>query len=66
MITGHHVRHEGQDLLVLTRDVHAPVEKVWDWFTEPDRLALWFGTWRGDPASGEVDVTWGFEGTPRP
>ena len=61
MITGRHEVVDGADHLVLRRGVEAPVEEVWAAFTESDRLGLWFATWAGDPASGQVEVTWAFE-----
>ncbi|UMG91664.1 SRPBCC domain-containing protein [Nocardioides sp. TF02-7] len=53
---------DGREWVVLTRTFHAPVEDVWAAVTEPDRLARWFATWEGDPASGQVTVQVLFEG----
>ena len=61
MITGRNEVVDGADHLVLRRSIEAPVEEVWAAFTESDRLGLWFATWVGDPASGQVEVTWAFE-----
>lgn len=33
-----------------------PIERVWAAVTDPDELAKWYGTWRGDPASGTVEL----------
>ncbi len=62
MITGRPETRDGVDHLVLTRTFEAGVEDVWAAVTEPDRLARWFGTWSGDPASGQVLVRWLFDG----
>lgn len=43
--------------LVLVRRFGASIEDVWATLTDSDRLARWFGTWTGDPASGRVLVT---------
>lgn len=34
---------EQTDRLVLRRSYRAPIEKVWEAWTEPDQVALWFG-----------------------
>lgn len=61
MVTGTLETIDGTQNLVLTRDVPAPLDKVWEAFTESDQLALWFGTWTGDPASGRVEVSMAYE-----
>lgn len=61
MITGTLETIDGAENIVLTRNVPAPTEKVWDAFAVSDRLALWFGTWTGNPESGEVEVSMAFE-----
>lgn len=61
MITGTLETVDGAEHLVLTRTVPAPIDRVWDAFTVSQQLALWFGTWEGDPASGSVDVSMTFE-----
>lgn len=61
MITGTLETIDGAEHLVLTRTVPAPIDRVWDAFTVSQQLALWFGTWKGDPASGSVDVSMTFE-----
>jgi uncharacterized protein YndB with AHSA1/START domain len=55
-------QREGQHVLVLTRQLRAPIEDVWAAVTEPDRLARWIGTWEGDPTSGSVHFRMLFEG----
>lgn len=60
--TGTRERRGDEDLIVLTRTVNAPIAEVWANITESDRLAIWFGSWTGDPAQGSVMVTMGFEG----
>ena len=52
--TGRLVRRDDQDVVVLERTFAAPVADVWAAVTEPERLARWIGTWRGDPTSGAV------------
>src|SRR5690349_10020790 len=51
------------DLLTLhvDRTFDAPIEDVWAAITEPERLARWLGTWRGDPTEGRVMWQMGFE-----
>jgi uncharacterized protein YndB with AHSA1/START domain len=61
MITGRPERRDGQDHLVLTRTFAASVDDVWAALTESERLGRWFATWTGDPAEGQVEVTWAFE-----
>jgi uncharacterized protein YndB with AHSA1/START domain len=45
---------DGGDAVVFERTFRAPIDDVWAAVTESDRLARWFGTWTGDPASGSV------------
>ena len=40
--------------LQIERTFQAPIEDVWAAITEPERLARWLGTWRGDPTEGRV------------
>lgn len=61
IITGRPETRKGQDYLVLTRTFAASVDDVWAAITEPERLGRWFGTWTGDPATGQVRVRWDFE-----
>ncbi|RBP64157.1 uncharacterized protein YndB with AHSA1/START domain [Brevibacterium sanguinis] len=60
--TGSRERHDDGDHLVLTRRIRAARAEVWAALTVPARTAVWIGTWTGDPRSGTVDVTMGFEG----
>lgn len=60
--TGRHVRRDDVDLLVLERDLDLPVRELWAAVTDSGRLARWFGTWEGDPASGRVRVRMTAEG----
>ena len=60
--TGRREIRAGQDLIVLTRTVRAPIADVWAAVTEPDRLARWIGTWAGDPTSGSVRFCMNAEG----
>lgn len=41
----------------ITRSLPHAIEDVWDHLTHPDRLARWYGTYTGDPATGSVEVT---------
>ncbi|TRY17117.1 SRPBCC family protein [Tessaracoccus rhinocerotis] len=54
--------HDGQDFVEFTRTFRAPAEDVWAAVTDPGRLARWIGSWRGDPADGEVWFRMLFEG----
>lgn len=47
--------------LHLDRTFRAPIQDVWAAITEPERLARWLGTWRGDPTEGHVLWRMGFE-----
>lgn len=60
-ITGRPETRDGQEHLVLTRTFTAPVEDVWAAVTESERLGRWFGTWSGDPSTGQVRLRWDFE-----
>jgi uncharacterized protein YndB with AHSA1/START domain len=42
--------------LEFARTYPDPIERVWAAVTDPDELAGWYGTWRGDPASGTVEL----------
>ena len=60
--TGRRELRHGDAYVVMTRQFRAPVEDVWAAVTESDRLARWIGTWRGDPAEGEVEFQMRYEG----
>lgn len=62
MITGAPRTIDDQEHLVLIRTFRAPIDDVWAALTESDRLARWFGSWSGDPATGRVEVAMIFEG----
>jgi uncharacterized protein YndB with AHSA1/START domain len=47
--------------LHVERTFHAPIDDVWAALTEPERLARWLGTWRGDPTEGRVMFRMTFE-----
>lgn len=34
-----------------------PIDRVWRAITDPDELAAWFGTWRGDPSTGTIELS---------
>ena len=42
--------------LEFVRTFPDPIERVWAAVTDPDELAAWFGTWRGDPSTGTIEV----------
>jgi uncharacterized protein YndB with AHSA1/START domain len=54
--TGRAERRDGVDLLVLERTLPLPPDALWAAVTESARLARWFASWEGDPASGHVTV----------
>lgn len=43
--------------LEFVRTFPDPIDVVWSAVTDPDELAAWFGTWRGDPATGTIEVS---------
>jgi uncharacterized protein YndB with AHSA1/START domain len=43
--------------IALSRTFRAPVADVWASVTEPGRLSRWWGTWTGDPTTGQVIAT---------
>ena len=47
---------DGRDL-VLTREIAATPERVWQHLVDPSLLQTWYGTFTGDPADGVVQVT---------
>ena len=42
--------------LEFVRTYPDPIERVWKALTDPDELGKWYGTWRGDAASGTVEL----------
>lgn len=42
--------------LEFVRTFPDPIERVWAAVTDPDELATWFGTWRGDPSTGTIEI----------
>ena len=50
------IRDEDGVRLEFVRTYPDPIERVWAALTDPDELAAWYGTWRGDPASGVVEL----------
>jgi uncharacterized protein YndB with AHSA1/START domain len=42
--------------LEFVRTFPDPIERVWRAVTDPTELAVWFGTWRGDPSTGTIEV----------
>jgi len=43
--------------LEFVRTFPDPIERVWTAITDPEELGTWFGTWRGDPSSGHVELS---------
>lgn len=60
--TGRRERRGADDVLVLTRQLAAPIGDAWAAVTESERLGRWIGTWTGDPAEGFVTFTMTAEG----
>ncbi len=54
--TGEVIRDDDGMRLEFVRTYPDPIERVWAAVTEPDELAAWYGTWRGDPTSGTVEL----------
>lgn len=50
------------DELVITRTVDLSPAEAWEALTTPDRLAAWYGTFSGDPASGRIQISMSAEG----
>jgi len=42
--------------LEFVRTFPDPIERVWAAITDPDELAKWYGTWRGDPSTGRIEL----------
>lgn len=42
--------------LEFVRTFPDPIERVWASVTDSDELGKWFGTWRGDPSTGTVEL----------
>jgi len=53
---GRVIRDDDGVRLEFVRNYPDPIERVWAAVTDPDELAVWYGTWRGDPASGTVEL----------
>lgn len=54
--TGAVIRDDDGIRLEFVRTYPDPIKRVWAALTDPDELAVWYGTWRGDPASGTVEL----------
>ena len=54
---GRVLRDEDGMRLEFVRTYPDPVDEVWSALTDPARVARWFGTWTGDPATGTVQLT---------
>lgn len=53
---GQVVRDNNGVRLEFVRTYEDPAADVWSALTDPERMARWFGTWSGDPATGTVQV----------
>lgn len=53
---GQVLRDEDGMRLEFVRSYRERVADVWSALTEPDRVARWFGSWTGDPATGAVEM----------
>ena len=42
--------------LEFVRTFPDPIATVWSAVTDPEELAAWFGTWRGDPSTGTIEI----------
>ena len=54
--TGKVIRDGDGVRLEYVRTYRDPIETVWRALADPDELGTWYGTWRGDPASGSVEL----------
>ncbi len=54
--TGKVIRDDDGIRLEFVRTYPDSIERVWAAVTDPEELAVWYGTWRGDPASGTVEL----------
>lgn len=61
-MTGRREERDGTPVLVIERELQAPLEDVWAACTDPARMQRWIGTWSGDPASGVVSFRMTAEG----
>ena len=61
-MTGRREERDGTPLLVIERELRAPLEDVWAACTDPTRMERWIGTWSGDPAAGVVSFRMTAEG----
>ena len=42
--------------LQFVRTFPDPIDRVWAAITDPGELAKWYGTWRGDPSTGRIEL----------
>ena len=66
LMTGRREERDGSTLLVIERELRAPLDDVWAACTEPSRMERWIGTWTGDPAAGSVTFRMTAEGDDAP
>ena len=53
---GRVVRDDDGVRLEFVRTFPDPIDRVWAAVTDPDELGAWFGTWRGDPSTGTIEL----------
>lgn len=54
--TGKVIRDADGVRLEFVRTYPDSIERVWRALTDPDELGGWYGTWRGDPSTGSVEL----------
>lgn len=65
-MNGRREERDGSTLLVIERELRAPLDDVWAACTDPSRMERWIGTWSGDPATGPVTFRMTAEGDDAP
>lgn len=50
------IRDDDGIRLEFERTFPDPIERVWAAVTDSEQLGVWFGTWRGDPTTGTIEV----------
>lgn len=51
------VRNSDGMRLEFVRHFPDSIERVWSAATDPDELSAWYGTWRGDPSTGWIELS---------
>lgn len=55
--SGHTVKTTDGALIQISRTLAHPVDEVWAAFTDSSRLSTWYGSYTGEPSSGEVSLS---------